>query len=196
MARVTDPSKLEKIKRVTMEMMSENGYNDMTVSKIAKKSGVSAGYLYRHYEGKFDLINELCDEYFELFNKQLSDSISADSSLADVINLYVTRLIEMALDDYVPIMFLSSLVSDRSFHMEDRGKNPKVKLGELAKRIISNRVTTGEMRKDIEVVDFVILFVEVPLNYIYMRLSKAFDSSELKISDADKLTSIISKALS
>lgn len=196
MARITDPNKLEKIKRVTMEMMAENGYKDMAVSKIAKKAEVSVGYLYRHFDGKIDLINTLSNEYFEMFNSQLNASISSDSSLKDVVHLYISTLIDLALDDPVPIMFLSSLVSDRSFHKEKANGDPIIKLEELAKRIIANRTKTGEMRKDLEVADFVLIFVELPLNYVYMRLVNALDSTKLQKSDVSKLTEIIINALS
>ncbi len=196
MARVTDPQKLEMIKRVTMEIMSESGYKDMTVSKIAKKSGVSAGYLYRHFEGKDDLISHLVDEYFELFNRQLGHSLSESSSFEEIVHLYTTTLIEMANEDPVPIKFLGSLMSDHSFHKSRLETDANAKIREMASRVISNRTKTGELRQDMDIVDFVLFFIEMPLNYVNMRLNKAFNSEDLNTKEADKITDMITKALS
>jgi len=196
LARVTDPQKLEMIKRVTMEIMSESGYKDMTVSKIAKRSGVSAGYLYRHFDGKEDLISNLVDEYFDLFNRQLGHSFAEDSTFKEIVHLYVTTIIEMAKDDPIPIQFLASLMSDRSFHNARIKSNPDMKLAEVASKVISNRSKTGEIRKDLTLTDFTLFFIEMPLNFVYMRMKGTFDSDELLVEEADKLTDMITKALS
>ena len=50
--RETDLEKLEEVKLVALKMIVEKGYHGATISLIAKKAGVSDGYLYRHYANK------------------------------------------------------------------------------------------------------------------------------------------------
>lgn len=69
MARITDPTKLEKIKKAAMELVVRHGYRGISIGAIAKKAGVSTGYLYRHYNGKSDLIQDLIDNNFKTFEE-------------------------------------------------------------------------------------------------------------------------------
>jgi len=44
-SRITDPMKIDRIKKAVMELMCDHGYNHMSISLISEKSGVSSGYL-------------------------------------------------------------------------------------------------------------------------------------------------------
>ncbi len=71
-------------------------------------------------------------------------------------------------------------MSDHSFHKSRLETDANAKIREMASRVISNRTKTGELRQDMDIVDFVLFFIEMPLNYVNMRLNKAFNSEDLK----------------
>lgn len=196
LARIIDPEKLEKIKRVTMELISESSYKDMTVAKIAKLADCSAGYLYRHFDSKEDLINHLVDEYFEHFNHQLRESFSPESPFSLLVDKYVSTIIEMAIEDPIPIKFLSSILCDRSFIETKLSPNAHIKMGEIIGEVIQNRKHTKEIRNDLEITDFILFFVEIPINYVCMRLLGAFNNNKLCLNEKTKLTEMIIRALS
>ncbi|MFZ2950245.1 MAG: helix-turn-helix domain-containing protein, partial [Desulfuromonadaceae bacterium] len=55
-------SKLEKrdeIVRAALELIAENGFHGAPMAMIAEKAGVGAGTIYRYFENKDVLINEL-----------------------------------------------------------------------------------------------------------------------------------------
>jgi len=55
--------KREAILQATLELMAEHGFHDAPCSLIAERAGVAAGTIYRYFENKDVLINQL---YLEL----------------------------------------------------------------------------------------------------------------------------------
>lgn len=51
--------KREAILQATLELVAENGFHDSPCALIAKHAGVAAGTIYRYFENKDVLINEL-----------------------------------------------------------------------------------------------------------------------------------------
>ncbi len=48
-----------QIKKVALEIISEEGFQNTSISKIAKRAGISKGLLYNYYESKEDMIREI-----------------------------------------------------------------------------------------------------------------------------------------
>ena len=51
----------EKILDAALSLFAEYGYNGTSVEEIAKKVGIKAPSLYKHYKGKEDILNALID---------------------------------------------------------------------------------------------------------------------------------------
>ena len=51
----------EKILDAALTLFAENGYDGTSVEQIAKKVGIKAPSLYKHYKGKEDILNALID---------------------------------------------------------------------------------------------------------------------------------------
>lgn len=49
----------EKILAVALHLFAKNGYEAVSVSKIAEKLGITKGALYKHYENKKDIFNSI-----------------------------------------------------------------------------------------------------------------------------------------
>ncbi|PIE97452.1 MAG: hypothetical protein CR961_01950 [Polaribacter sp.] len=64
------------------------------MAKVAKKAEVSGGYLYRHYESKESLINELYIEKFKELSENLIDKITNNTNLKDVIFEFYLGMVE------------------------------------------------------------------------------------------------------
>jgi AcrR family transcriptional regulator len=48
-----------QIKNVALEIIFEEGFQNTSISKIAKRAGISKGLLYNYYESKEDMIREI-----------------------------------------------------------------------------------------------------------------------------------------
>jgi AcrR family transcriptional regulator len=49
----------QRLVRAALELFTTQGYHDTTTPQISKKAGVAEGTMYRHFEGKQHLLNEL-----------------------------------------------------------------------------------------------------------------------------------------
>ena len=56
------PDKRDEIVRAALELIAENGFHGAPMAMIADKAGVGAGTIYRYFENKEVLINELYRE--------------------------------------------------------------------------------------------------------------------------------------
>lgn len=63
----------------TAEVMSKAGFNGATVSRIARKSGITSGSLYHYYEDKEALIN---DAVYELMRATQNENLEAKRAAA------------------------------------------------------------------------------------------------------------------
>ncbi len=57
--RYKDDNKKENIFHATIDLINEIGFSEISMSKIAKKAGVSASTIYIYFENKEDMINKL-----------------------------------------------------------------------------------------------------------------------------------------
>jgi AcrR family transcriptional regulator len=56
------PGKRDEIVRAALELIAEHGFHDAPMAIIANRAGVAAGTIYRYFENKDVLINELYHE--------------------------------------------------------------------------------------------------------------------------------------
>ncbi len=55
------------IKEVALEIISEEGIHNTSISKIAKRAGISKGLMYNYYESKEQMIKEIIFDGFNQF---------------------------------------------------------------------------------------------------------------------------------
>ena len=61
-----------QIKNVALQIISEEGFQNASISKIAKRAGISKGLLYNYYESKEAMIKEIIfdgmDQFIKVFD--------------------------------------------------------------------------------------------------------------------------------
>jgi AcrR family transcriptional regulator len=55
----------EAIKKAVTELMSEKGFDDITIQDIADRANVNRGTIYLHYTDKFDLLDKMIEEHMD-----------------------------------------------------------------------------------------------------------------------------------
>jgi AcrR family transcriptional regulator len=53
----------EAIKKALIELMSEKGFDNITIQDIADRANVNRGTIYLHYLDKFDLLDKIMEEH-------------------------------------------------------------------------------------------------------------------------------------
>jgi len=77
------PDKRDEIVRAALELIAENGFHGAPMAMIADKAGVGAGTIYRYFENKDVLINELYRELEQKLYAVLMEGYSKEKSVRE-----------------------------------------------------------------------------------------------------------------
>lgn len=76
--RRRDPkSTRERLVRAALELFTSQGYHQSTTPQIAKRAGVAEGTIYRHFESKGQLLNEIYRGAVDLFTRVITEAPAA-----------------------------------------------------------------------------------------------------------------------
>ena len=75
--------KRDDIMQAALELIAERGFHDAPMSMIARKAGVAAGTIYRYFENKDVLINDLFRKIEDKMSKVLLDDYPHDKSVRE-----------------------------------------------------------------------------------------------------------------
>ena len=80
----------KRILQAALHLIAERGFHAAPMAEIAEKAGVAAGTIYRYFENKDILINELHGELEEKINGTLMEGYPLEQSLRERF-LYLIR---------------------------------------------------------------------------------------------------------
>lgn len=86
--------KREAILQATLELVAEKGFHDAPCSLIAERAGVAAGTIYRYFENKDVLINELYLDLEARINAALLDGYTVDKPFRERFLHLVSSLLQ------------------------------------------------------------------------------------------------------
>ena len=166
MARQIDNGKIESIKNATMETIVEYGIEKTTIAMIAKKSKVSAGYLYRLYNGKDDLIKSLYYDKVKalLFELQLLLE-QHPNSVAKILNRLVENRITYAKNEPIASKFFYQLIHNDNFILTPELREQNNLLISRFKEIGIKTGEISESKDHLEIQYHIILYVVNYLNF-------------------------------
>ncbi len=76
-------TKREKILQATLELVQEQGLNELTTAKIARRSATAETIIYRHFSGKQEILVELLQRVGSDFQKSAEVIFAEDISPAE-----------------------------------------------------------------------------------------------------------------
>jgi AcrR family transcriptional regulator len=76
---MTKPDKRDEIVRSALELIAEHGFHGAPMALIAERAGVAAGTIYRYFENKDVLINELYREIEDKMQQFILEGYSAEA---------------------------------------------------------------------------------------------------------------------
>ncbi|MCH3963571.1 MAG: TetR/AcrR family transcriptional regulator [Clostridium sp.] len=180
MARIADPKKMDNIKKAVMECIIDYGYSGVSIALICKKAGVSPGYLYRYYNSKEELVQELVDlEMGVIVNNFISDIESSDT-LYEVGYKTIKKLFMNANRKPMLAKFDASVVMDLKILTEEKFNN----ILNLAKKCIDLGKKTGEINSDVTAAEVLVVSFTIPFRYLSFSLelenNKKFTEEEAR----------------
>lgn len=95
--RTLDPRKTEAIKNAVYALTEREGLVNLSMSKVAKLAGVSAGTIYIHYRDKEDLLSSMYMEAKVLMDEGLAEDIGAGDlreRMTNAVSHFARRFVE------------------------------------------------------------------------------------------------------
>ncbi|MGW0803700.1 TetR/AcrR family transcriptional regulator [Nonomuraea sp. NPDC002799] len=124
-----DPERDRAILDATMELLSEVGYDRMSVDQIAKRARASKATIYRRWAGKPDLVVDVICRRFDMDTPPGEDTGSLRGDLASIFR----GLCEAVERKHTLVIGLSStLVSNQELARTLRAHMPTKNLGDVA----------------------------------------------------------------
>lgn len=194
MARITDPTKLEKIKKAAMDLVVKYGYRGTSIGAIAKKAGVSMGYLYRHYSGKSDLIQDLIDNNFKAFEELFFKTDNEVRTVKESIYNIIKMLFDIAIQYPIQAKFLCTLIFDQNFELKKR-REKEQKIKTFGNNILKIGVENGEVNPKTTLQEIVLIIFSITFNYISLNLNENHQKEKFGENQARRVTEICLNAL-
>jgi AcrR family transcriptional regulator len=101
-----EPSKREAILDAALELFAERGFHGTAVPLVAERAGVGAGTLYRYFESKEVLVNELFRSWKGRLGAVLLESFPVDATPRKQFHEYWRRMGRFALEHPTGMAFL------------------------------------------------------------------------------------------
>ncbi|WP_321997158.1 TetR family transcriptional regulator [Draconibacterium orientale] len=191
MARITDQTKIERLKQSTMKLVVDNGFGGASVALISKDAQVASGYFYMHYKGKYELVNtilqEVYSEVFGMFEKLIEQGEPFHVTIENIIRHFV----ELANKEPIRVKFLYVLTNDYNFvidkHIQENTQMLLEKLMEMGR-------SRNELDKTLIVSDLYLILIITTIQFINQKY-KYHDENIIAEEDIKHLLKLIFKFL-
>ena len=143
------PPGREKIVKALRMLLEKNDFNNITISEIARKAGVTEPLIYKYFRDKRDLLHQVMSEHFENFVFQASEDIQKTEGTLNKLESMIWHHINCFATDRILAKIL--LLEVRSCTDYYRSKPYKMikKYSMLVLEVIEEGIRSGEIRKDL-----------------------------------------------
>ncbi len=176
-------TKLPEILKAALELFTEKGIHATTTKEIARRAGVSEGALYRHFNSKQELAEDLYLTHLSYFTAQLDRSVLVVPGLEERLNRFVDGCFRFF--DENSVLFSYLILSE---HNELGRTTRKVRhIRHLVRDMLSEGRENGEVRDgDIEVLGACLIgmVIRVAIFRIYGLIGGSLRSRSEEVADA------------
>lgn len=103
--------KRQEILHAALELIAEHGFHGAPIAAIAERAGVGAGTIYRYFENKDVLINELFQELHDRICTGLLEGYGTDRSLRERFVHLSTALLRYFIDNPLEFRFIEQYLN-------------------------------------------------------------------------------------
>jgi AcrR family transcriptional regulator len=185
MARITDETKIERIRESAMQMVVLRGYGGASILEIARKAGVAEGYLYRFYKSKSELVDDLLYSTLNEIIEKLEGLMKEEElSVYSIFRQLIDVLFDWANFQADKIKFLFVLMHDYNFEIRESQRD---RIYDLCRRVKEKGIQSGKIREEIDEEEILLLAVSYPIQFINLRLKNFFHRTDLGMDEKEKV---------
>ncbi|KJF43665.1 TetR/AcrR family transcriptional regulator [Draconibacterium sediminis] len=141
----------QQIIDVSLELISENGIQGLTIKNLAKKIGFSESAIYRHYENKIEILVAILNYFKENTERIFVTELKSDEdTITKIQNLFINQFrIFTKSPSFLAVIFSEELFRNETILSERVAEIMNNNLDTLT-QIIRIGQNKGELRNDIE----------------------------------------------
>lgn len=192
MARITDKSKIKRLKQSTMKLVVEKGFGGASAASIAVDAKVAVGYFYLHYKGKYAMVNALLHDVYQEIMDKLEELVHNGSTVHEVVRELIRHFFSMANTDPVKIKFLYVLTNDYSFVID---KEVRENAFQFIYKIMEAGQAEQMLDPKITAEDLYLFLVINTIQYINQQFKNTPENILLTQKDEEHLLYLINKIL-
>lgn len=159
MARKDTDTRQKEIIEATLELLAENGTQNLTTARIADRVGISEAALYRHFNGKLDIIGSTIEFVGDRMKREVSTTPESESAMEELKDVFLRHL------EYIEEHPGNArLLFSDEIHFEDQ------KLRDLLREVVEDRKKyiqeilargqdQGEVRSDMDPEGVALMFI-------------------------------------
>ncbi|SET15135.1 transcriptional regulator, TetR family [Natronincola peptidivorans] len=168
MARITDPQKIENVKRAVMEIIVDHGYSALSIDAIAKKAKVSGGYLYRHYNSKEELLEDTFETSFLKFQEEVGRIFTFSSNFYEFVSNFVNMVFELTIEDSIYSQMIATILIDKN--MEKIMEDDEISFfHESLDKLLHLGKKTGEINPQTTREEMILVIMVIPFSYVIWK---------------------------
>ncbi|MCS7459677.1 TetR/AcrR family transcriptional regulator [Paenibacillus doosanensis] len=137
--RLKDDNKTEAIFEATIQLLNEIGFAETSMSKIAKRAGVSAATIYVYFQNKEDMLGKLYLNVKQQMSRRMFQGFADTAPVQEGFELVVRNYLEFILNNKDEFLFIEQFTNSpllQNLCLEESGSlfNPIYELFEQGKR--------------------------------------------------------------
>ena len=130
----TDEAKTEAILKAALELFVERGFFGTAVPEIADRAGVGAGTIYRYFESKEALVNEIYREKKLQFGRIATVDFPVGAPMREQFRVLWTRMTEFAITNPSSFVFLE--LHHHARYLDDASRAVEQRMTELFTHVV------------------------------------------------------------
>ena len=141
-------SRPKEIIEASKRILEEGGINDLSMVKISKAAGVSEATIYKYFDNKQDLLNQIVNEWFEPFIEKTEKDIQEVTDLYSRLLFLAIRYLEgMKATPKIHKLFIKELRWQK--YKDSEAHIVKKRYSKILKNIIENSIKSGEVKESL-----------------------------------------------
>lgn len=168
--RHKDDRKAKLIRDKAIEMIVKEGFDGLSMQKLAKAAGISASTIYIYFENREDMLVKLYSEVLEDFEEEVLQDFDPEMAFAEGLWLQWKNRYKNFTDNPMRYFFWEQFRHSPLIHNQRLANR---NFGRIMRQFISNAVAKGEMI-DLEPD----VFRALAFSPLYMLLKIAFERNE------------------
>jgi len=148
--RKSHEERQREIVDATLELIAELGVQGLTTARLAERIGLSEASLYRHFDGKLDIVRHTIETIGQRLIRTLMDSTGSGTPSERLRRVLEAQLAFIEQRPGVPRILFSDEIHDNSESLREKLYDIMLRYTSFIENLLSEGVAAGEFRADLD----------------------------------------------